>query len=54
MTPEERIQVAALVAKINIEKDHDKFTELVRELNDLLEAKERRLDIRPSFSKSQG
>ena len=44
MTPEERDRMHALCARIEIEKDHDKFTRLVQELNDLLEGKENRLD----------
>lgn len=48
MSPEERERMHALCARIEIEKDHDKFTKLVQELNDLLESKENRLGNTPS------
>jgi hypothetical protein len=44
VTPEEREQMARLVARIQVEKDHEKFIELVRQLNDLCARKERRLE----------
>lgn len=44
MTPDERDRMYALCAQIAVEKDHHKFTELVKELNELLDAKENRLD----------
>jgi hypothetical protein len=43
MTPDERERMAILCERIAKEQDLQKFTEFVRELNDLLEAKERRL-----------
>lgn len=43
MTPDERERMAILCERIAKEQDRDKFTALVRELNDLLEAKNRRL-----------
>jgi hypothetical protein len=49
MTPEERDEMSRLVNLIQEEKNHYKFMELVRKLNDLLERKERRIDpTRPS------
>ena len=48
MTPEERDRMHALCARIEVEKDHEEFTRLVQELNDLLESKENRLN--PSSS----
>jgi hypothetical protein len=43
MTPDEREQMAILCERIAKEQDHDKFVELVRQLDALLSAKERRL-----------
>ena len=43
MTPEEQDRLNILVGRINTEQDQDKFTALVQELNDILEAKEERL-----------
>jgi len=37
MTPEEREQMNRLCARIAVEKDQTIFTQLVRQLNDLLE-----------------
>jgi hypothetical protein len=42
MTPEERWRFNDLCNKVQIEQDPKKFDEYVRELNELLEAKERR------------
>ena len=44
MTPEEKSELDALCQRIQEEHDHDKFTELVTQLNDLLERKEKRLE----------
>ncbi len=43
MTPEERERMHILCEKIAIEKDPDKFTELVEALNRLLETKQERI-----------
>lgn len=43
MTPEEREKMNALCERIAIEKAPQKFDELVRELNDLLERKHERI-----------
>ena len=43
MTPEERLEMERLVRLIQDEKDHQKFTELISQLNKLLERKELRL-----------
>jgi hypothetical protein len=43
MTPDERERMAILCERIAKEQDRNKFMALVRELNDLLDAKERRL-----------
>jgi hypothetical protein len=43
MTPDERERMAILCERIAKEQDRNKFRALVRELNDLLDAKERRL-----------
>ena len=40
MTPEERERMNSLCKQIQNEKDHEKFTQLVIELNNLLERKE--------------
>lgn len=45
MTPDERDQMYRLCAQIAVEKDHQKFSELLKELNDLLEMKEGRLGL---------
>jgi hypothetical protein len=44
MTPEERELLDRLCTQIKDEKDHDKFIQLVTQLNDLLERKENRLE----------
>ncbi len=43
MTPEETERMNQLCAQIKTEKDPQKFDELVRELNDLLEQKHERI-----------
>jgi hypothetical protein len=43
MTPEEREEMDTLCLLIQGEKDHEKFTELVKKLSDLLGRKERRI-----------
>jgi hypothetical protein len=42
MTPEERQRMDLLVLRIQQEKDHETFTRLVEELNQLIDQKERR------------
>lgn len=44
MTPDERESMAILCQKIAVEQDRIRFTELVDELNKLLERKEARLE----------
>jgi hypothetical protein len=44
MTPEESARVKELIEQIKVEKDQNKFIALVRELNDLLDRKEKRLE----------
>ncbi len=44
MTPDERERMSVLCQRIATEQDRDKFTQLVRELNDLLSAKDHRLE----------
>jgi hypothetical protein len=44
MTPEERERMHVLCERIAKEQKHDKFVELVQELNDLLDHKEQRLE----------
>jgi len=44
MTPEEKRQLELLVKQIEVEKDHEVFTALVRELDELLARKDKRLD----------
>lgn len=44
MTPEERERMSALCQRIATEQDRDIFTELVKELNDLLSVKDHRLE----------
>jgi hypothetical protein len=42
MTPEERARVDVLCTKLQVEHDPGKFSEYVRELNEVLDAKEQR------------
>jgi hypothetical protein len=46
MTPDERERMRVLCEQIAKEQNHDNFTKLVQELNDLLERKDYRLDHR--------
>ena len=43
MTPEEQLQLSALVDLIIGEKDHQRFIELVHEVNSLLDRKQKRM-----------
>jgi hypothetical protein len=43
MTPDERERMQILCERIATEKDHREFAELIRQLNVLLDAKDRRL-----------
>jgi hypothetical protein len=47
MTPEERERMNWLVLRIQQEKDHEKFTKLVEELNKLIAQKEHRFPPKP-------
>jgi hypothetical protein len=42
MTPEERERMTRLCERIAVEKNQDKFTKLIEELNDLLDEKSQR------------
>lgn len=44
MTPDERERMHSLCEKIAKEQNHEQFSKLVQELNDLLERKEHRLE----------
>ena len=44
MTPEEMERMKVLCQQIETEKDHNRFSQLIRELNELLERKNKRLD----------
>ena len=46
MTPEERGRMYEICAKLQVEQDHNTFTRLMTELNNLLERKEHRLQER--------
>jgi hypothetical protein len=46
MTPGERERMAVLCERIAKEQNRHKFTELVQELNDLLDLKDRRLELK--------
>jgi hypothetical protein len=48
MTPDERDRMNDLCAQILVEKDPQRFSELVEALNELLELKEVRLEARAS------
>ena len=43
MTPDERERMAVLCERIAKEQDHQKFTDLVEDLNKLLDRKDQRL-----------
>ena len=47
MTPEERERMTSICQRIATEQDRDVFTQLVKELNDLLSQKDHRLKDRP-------
>ena len=51
MTPEERKEMDRLCRLIKEEKDHHKFLLLVRELNNLFELKQNRLEPPPETPK---
>ena len=53
MTPEERERMAALCQRIATEQDRDIFSELVKELNDLLSVKDHRLEERQKVPKKK-
>jgi hypothetical protein len=44
MTPEEVERMKVLCQQIESEKDHNRFSQLIAELNELLERKNKRLD----------
>jgi hypothetical protein len=44
MTPDERERMTALCNRIAVEENHQKFMQLVLELNDLLSRKEHRME----------
>jgi hypothetical protein len=44
MTPDERERMQVLCERIAKEQDHERFVELVQELNNLLDHKEQRLE----------
>jgi hypothetical protein len=46
MTPDEIERMLALCRQIAVEKDRAKFIQLIEQLNELLENKNRRLDSR--------
>lgn len=46
MTPEERERMYEICSKLQVEQDSNTFTQLMTELNNLLERKEQRLQER--------
>ena len=52
MTPEEREQLNRLCKQIIEEKGHERFMQVVKELNELLERKGHRLESSSENSKS--
>ena len=54
MTPDERERMNILCQRIAEEKNHSTFTELVEQLNNLLDAKEQRLENRSDEHLSSG
>jgi hypothetical protein len=47
MKPDEREHMYRLCALIEKEQDPERFSALIKELNDLLESKEQRLELHP-------
>ena len=47
MIPEERERLTALCERITAEKDPEIFSQLICELNDLLEVKSKRINVGP-------
>ena len=52
MTPDEVERMKVLCQQIETEKDHHRFSQLITELNELLERKNKRLD-HPHFPTKQ-
>jgi hypothetical protein len=52
MTPEERERMLELNAQIATEQDRERFIQLVKELNELLEEKQRESECRPRFKRA--
>ena len=50
MTPDERDLITVLCRRLAEEHDHQKFAELLKALNDLLDGKEHRLENPPTQS----
>jgi len=50
MTPYERDRMTVLCRRLAEEQDHQKFAELLKALNDLLDSKEQRLENPPTQS----
>jgi hypothetical protein len=46
MSPEERERMNDICTKLQVEQDRGKFTQLMTELNNLLECKEQRLEAK--------
>jgi hypothetical protein len=44
MTPDEVVRMKELCEQIEIEEDHSRFSQLIAELNELLERKNKRFD----------
>lgn len=53
MTPDERERMTILCEQIAVEQDREKFSKLVDELNELLEAKDLRLQHPAVLTKSR-
>lgn len=51
MTPEERERMTSLCQRIATEQNRDEFTQLVKQLNDLLSVKDHRLEEKQNQSK---
>jgi len=54
MTPEERTVMTTLVQQLQDEKDQQKFLQLVKDLNELLERKQHRLAATPTLCRICG
>jgi hypothetical protein len=53
MTPDEQEQMNILCQRIALEQDQERFTELIQQLNELLDGKSNRLSRNPPAKSTQ-